>query len=414
MRVTVPYGSGDITAEIDRGNLGAIVRPNSVAAVDTAEALSHALSHPAGPRTFDEFLSDAEDIVVVVNDRTRSTPTSDILEHISPVIRNADLTFIVATGSHRAPSGDECRRILGPLYHEFSGKIAAHDARSATDMVRVGTTSRGTEVRMNRLVAGARKVVAIGSVQPHYFAGFTGGRKSFLPGVASYETIEQNHSHALSPEARSLVLRGNPIHEDMAEAVGLLRDSDIFSIQAVLDGDRRLHSVEAGDIAESFEVAAKKARRIYAVAIEEKADIVVAVAPYPPVDNLYQTQHALDNGRLALNDGGIIILVSECRAGVGNRAFIELAESVSTPDEALQKIARDGYRLGYHKTARMAEMSRWARMWAVTDLEPKVLESVFMRPFGSLQKAIDEALRIKGPTKVLFLTMANLTVPYVD
>ncbi len=414
MRVTVPYGNGHMTAEIDRGNLGAIVRPNSVAAVDTAEAVSHALSHPSGSYTFDEFLSDAEDIVVVVNDRTRSTPTSDILEHISPALRNTDVRFVVATGSHRAPSDDECRRILGSLYDEFSGRISAHDARSAADMVRLGTTSRGTEVRVNRLVARARKIVAIGSVQPHYFAGFTGGRKSFLPGVASYETIEQNHSHALSPEARSLVLNGNPVHEDMAEAVELLCDSDIFSIQAVLDGEKRLHSVEAGDITESLEVAAEKARRIYAVAIEEKADIVVAVAPYPPVDNLYQTQHALDNGRLALNDGGIIILVSECRAGVGNRAFVELAESVSTPAEVLEKIAREGYKLGYHKTARMAEMSRWASMWAVTGLEPEVLESVFMRPFGSLQEAIDEALRVKGPTRVLFLTLANLTVPHVD
>jgi nickel-dependent lactate racemase len=413
MRVEVPYGSGHLSIEIDERSFGGTVLPNEPEVGDEGQTLSDALSHPTGPKTFREFLSDARELVVLVNDRTRSTPTARMLEHIYPDIRNIETTFIVATGSHRPPTADECREIFGGLYDVCSRTVVVHDARKKEDMVHIGRTEYGTDVELNRRVAGAGKILVIGSVKPHYFAGYTGGRKSFIPGVASYETIEQNHSHALSPNARALRLEGNPVHEDMESALRLLDERDIFSIQAVLDRRHRIYAAAAGDIHESFHAAVRPSSDLASVPVERKAQVVVAVAPYPPVDNLYQTQHSLDNAALALEDGGIVILVSQCSGGTGNGAFIELASSVSTPEEALEKIA-EGYRLGYHKIARMAELSRWAEMWAVSDLDPEILRSVFMRPFDSLQQAIDQALAVKGSAKVLFLMAASLTVPRVD
>ncbi len=218
----------------------------------------------------------------------------------------------------------------------------------------------------------------------------------------------------MSSGAAALVLDGNPVHEDMTEALRFLTaDRDVFTILAVLDGRRRMGAVAAGDIEQAFLAATEISCEISAVRVESKADVVVAVAPYPPVADLYQSQHALENGKLALADGGVIILVTECRQGIGNPAFVELASSVSTPEEALDKI-HAGYRLGYHKVARMVETARWAEMWAVTDLDPRVLESIFMRPFASLQTALDEALAAKPDAKVLFLMAANVTVPRLD
>jgi nickel-dependent lactate racemase len=410
MRLDVPYGRSSVPIEVPDEALGGILYPNDVRPGDASDVLARALSTPNGPRTFREFLSDADELLVIVNDRTRSTPTARILDHIRGDIDRIPTSVIVAAGSHVAPTPEELREILGGLHDELRGRTVVHDARRSEDMVRLGVTSRGTEVRLNRRVIEAEKIVAVSSVKPHYFAGFTGGRKSFLPGVASYETIEQNHSHALSPDAQALSLRGNPVHEDMVEAVALLGDKDVFAIQVVLDREHRICCATAGDINDAFEAAVERSREISSVPVERKAGVVVAVAAYPPVDNLYQSQHALEHGKLALEDGGIIILVSRCHGGIGNRAFVDLASSVSSPEEALAKIL-EGYRLGHHKVARMAQTTTWAQMWAVSDLAPEILSSVFMRPFTSLQEAIDEALRIKGPTSVLFVMDATVTVP---
>ncbi len=410
MRVDVPYGRSSIPVEIPDETFGGALYPNEVRPGDEADILTRALSSPDGPKTLKEFLSDASELLVIVNDRTRSTPTARILGHIRDDIDGIRTSVIVAAGSHVAPTSEELREILGDLHDEFSERTIVHDARAPTDMVSIGTTSRGTEVRLNRRVVEAGKIVTISSVKPHYFAGYTGGRKSFLPGVASYETIEQNHSHALSPAACALTLRGNPVHEDMKEAVALLGDKDIFAVQVVLDREHRVCCAAAGDINDAFEAAAARSLEISSVPVERKAGVVVAVAAYPPVDNLYQSQHALEHGKLALENGGIIILVSQCRGGIGNRAFVDLASSVASPEEALARI-REGYQLGHHKVARMAQTATWAQMWAVSDLDPEILSSIFMRPFASLQEALDEALRIKGPTRILFMMDATATVP---
>lgn len=410
MRVDVPYGRSHVTIEISESNFAGAVYPNETGVCDERQSLADALSNPCGPTTFGDFVADAEDIVLVVNDRTRSTPTAMILEHIYPDIKNVPVKFVVATGSHRAPTQEEYREIFGSLYDVCKESVFAHDARRSEDMVHLGRTASGTDVRVNRHVAEAHRIVVVGTVQPHYFAGFTGGRKSFVPGVASYDTIEQNHRHALSPKARALALDGNPVHEDMAEAAGFLDREDIFCILTVPDAERRVSAITAGDIVESFGVATDRARALFSVGIEEKADIVVAVAPCPPINNFYQTQTALDNGARALRDGGILILVAECAGGVGNAAFIELAKSVSSPEQALERIGR-GYRLGHHKVARIAEISERAELWGVTALDPDILSSIFMRPFVSVQQAIDQALAVKGQARVLFLMAANLTVP---
>ena len=281
-------------------------------------------------------------------------------------------------------------------------------------MVHIGTSKSGTEMWLNKRGMEADKLVMIGSVEPHYFAGYTGGRKSFLPGIASYSTIEQNHKYALLPEAKALALDGNPVHEDMIDALKVIADKPIFSIQTVLDRDRKIYAATAGHIHKSFYAAIDKATEVFCVRIESKADIVVSVAPYPMDVDLYQSQKALDNGKLALKNGGILILVSKCRTGIGHDTFYKLLSACDTAQEVLDEIDR-GYKLGYHKAAKMAEIGVWAQMWGVTELPDDVMKNVLLKPFRSVQEAIDEAIKIKGDdAKVLFLMDGSITVPMIE
>jgi nickel-dependent lactate racemase len=255
--------------------------------------------------------------------------------------------------------------------------------------------------------------VIISSVEPHYFAGYTGGRKSFLPGIASFKTIEQNHKLALKQEARALALEGNPVHEDMIDALSTVK-KEIFTISTVLDKNHRIYAATAGDIYKSMEAAVSKAEEVFVAKIPEKADIVVSVVKFPSDIDLYQAQKGIDNAKYALKEGAILLLVAKCRMGIGEDSFVKLLSSADSPRDALDKIEKK-FVIGYHKAAKMAEVGLYAQTWAVTDLDPEILESIFIRPFSSLQEALDKAFEEKGKdAKALILLDGSLTIPHVE
>ncbi len=415
MDIQIPYGKDEkLLVSIPKKNVLAVVYPNVVHKQNESEILLKAIEHPINSKNFKKFLEDAKDVLFIVNDGTRPTPTKKVLDIIYDQIMDKNIKFIIATGVHRAPTQEEFDFIFGDYYNRLKGQIYIHDCKKDEDMVYIGTSKNGTEMYVNRMGMEAHKIVIIGSVEPHYFGGFTGGRKSFLPGIASRKTIEQNHKHALKLEAQALILDGNPVHEDMIDALKTIADKEIFSIQTVLDGERNLYGVTSGHIHDSFYAAIDKAKEVFCVKIPEKADIVVSVAPYPMDIDLYQSQKALDNGKLALKENGILIMVSKCRTGIGEPAFFELLSSCKSPQDALDKIAQ-GYKLGYHKASKMAEIGTWAEMWGITDLEDKDMNAVFIKPFHNLQEAIDKAIEKKGrDAKIIFLMDGSITVPIVE
>jgi lactate racemase len=413
MKVRVPYAKDGVEVEVEESRVCGIVEPNVVSVGDETTTIRNGIERPVNSSRFDEFIADARDLLFIVNDYTRPTPTAMILEVIYPRIKEKNAKFIIATGIHRAPTEEEFSFIFANYYGLLRDRIYVHNARREEDMAYLGVSSTGTEMYVNRLGVEAHKLVTIGSVEPHYFAGYTGGRKSFLPGIASYRTIEQNHRHALSPRAQALALEGNPVHEDMVDALKTIEGKEIFSIQTVLDGERRVYHCTAGHIHDSFQMAIERSHEVYCVDVKEKTDIVVAVAGYPSDVDLYQSQKALDNGKLALKDGGILILVSECRTGIGEQAYFDLLASSETPQEALRRIEQ-GYKLGYHKAAKMAEIATWAEIWGVTGLPRECMEQAFIKPCCGVQEALDAAIEKKGEkAKVLFLMDASLTVPRV-
>ncbi len=411
MEIAVPYIKDKLHVTVPDERVLGVVEPNDLRAEKSARDLvADAVSHPVGGKDFEAFVEGAEDLLVIVNDQTRPTPTRAVLEGIAPLLDKAETRFMIATGVHRGPTEDEYRHIFGDtLYERYRDKIYAHDARN-DEMVYLGTSRAGTEMYVNKMGYEAERIIVIGSVEPHYFAGYTGGRKGFLPGIASYRTIEQNHEHALDPGAKSLALEGNPVHEDMIDALNVVK-KEIFAVMTVLDKEHEIYSVTAGDINESFYAAIDKADEIFVADIPKKADVVVTAAKYPMDIDLYQSQKAIDNAKLALADGGIMILVSSCRDGVGEEAFVKLLSSSDTPEGVLEEI-KDGYKLGYHKAGKMAEVFMKGEVHAVTELDGDLLKSIFIEPEEDLQSAIEGALEKKGPNaQVLFLLDGSVTVP---
>ncbi|MBI5001301.1 MAG: nickel-dependent lactate racemase [Euryarchaeota archaeon] len=410
------YGKETVDVEIDQDV--EILHPRKYELRGEGELFEEALAHPIGMNKFGEFASFEKSLLVVVNDGTRPTPTARIIEELYHVLsKHPKVSFIVATGAHRGPTVEEYELIFGKYYEEFKDRIFVHDAKKDEDMVYLGTSSNGTEMYVNKMVTASDKILVIGSVEPHYFAGYTGGRKSFLPGLASYRTIQMNHKHALSNRARALALDGNPVHEDMTDALKNLKGIDVFSIQTVLTGDHKIFAVTAGDLHESFYAAVKEANKIFCVPFKKRGNIVLSMVPYPMDVDLYQSQKAIDNGQFALKSGGVLILVSRCTDGIGEKTYFELLSRCKTPQEALYKINKD-YKLGWHKAAKMAQTSVWAKVWAVTNLSPDLLRSINIESHPNVQGAVDEAIKfIKGKgekPRVILLSNGCLTVPVLE
>ena len=425
MKIDLPYLQRALTVEIPDDELLAYAEPREYCAgAGEAALLERALREPFGAKGKKgdapaAFLQGAASLLIIVNDATRPTPTAAMLAALLPALEQAQIadervTLLVATGGHRAPLEDEYEQILGPLYRRFRARCVHHDARDEAAMTDLGKTRNGTPIVLNKRLFEADAIIVTGSVEPHYFAGFTGGRKAFLPGVAAFRTIEANHKLALSPRARSLALEGNPVHEDMMDALPLIK-ARVFSFMTVLDKEQKAVYAAAGDIMASFYAAVDCARRIFCVDVPEAADIVISVAKFPMDIDLYQSQKAIDNGACALKDGGTLILVSSCRRGIGDETYANLLSSCANPAAALAKIETE-FKLGYHKAAKMAAVSQRAHISAITELPPAQLSAMFIESAPSVQEALDGArarCRKNGAARprILVLPDGCVTVP---
>jgi len=410
LKIEIPFGEGVESVDLDDRYVERVIYPNSAESGEEMDILRNAIENPLNSPNLESFLEGKENILLIVNDATRPTPTAKIMKIIYSALEGKSFKILIATGSHRAPTEEEYDFILGDLYEKVKDNIRVHDSKNS-ECFSMGKTPHGTEVFLNNLVREADAIIPVGSIEPHYFAGYTGGRKSFLPGVASHETITANHKLAISPDAQAMRLKGNPIAEELDYAEELLLKLNIFSIMTVLDSHHKTYAAAAGGLKESFEALIEKADEVFVVPIERQSDIVVTVAAKPTDIDLYQSQKALDNGKYALKEGGIIILVSACRSGVGSESFMDLLGSESTCQGVIDKLKKE-YKLGYHKAGKMAEIGIKAEMWAVTPLDDDMIGKAHMRPFKSVSEAIKEALKEKGEgAKVTFIMDGGLTIP---
>jgi len=413
MDVSFPYKDSQIHLHIDESVETRVLLPKTPeTSSNSKDQLLWLLERDSfNGKSFRHSLESIKKLLVIVNDGTRPTPTAQFLEVVCDELDEKEVNFLVATGAHRHSSVIELKRIFGHVYEQFKDRIIIHDARKDEDLCYVGTTSYKTEVFFHHLVKDSDGILVIGSVEPHYFAGFTGGRKGLLPGVSGFNTIEQNHRLALSEQAYAMNLDNNPVHLDMQESLEFLDDKQLFGIMAVLDGNHNVDLWTGGSLNDSFIEAATHAHEVFGVPIDKKADIVITVARYPSDINLYQSQKALDNAKLAVAEGGVILFVSPCIEGLGDEEFANLL-SVSASLKGVLDYISQTYVLGYHKAAKMAQIFESVTVYAYTEFEDSIITSLFMHPVHNLQIALDKVIKtISHPPVMYIMPDGGMTIP---
>mgnify|MGYP001074498162 CR=1 FL=1 len=349
-----------------------------------------------------QYFGNIKTLLIIINDQTRFTPSGLILSCLKSYLDKIDrIEILIATGAHRAPTENELRKILGPTYSKYKGVTRSHDGLDEDQHLYAGTLSSGIDIYLDNSVDIFDNILVIGSVEPHFFAGFTGGRKGIFPGVALKASIADNHVKAIDRDVQPLEL-DNAIHRDMDEVIDLLEGKNIFSIQTVHNPDRSIAGIYCGDIRESFNQAIELASEIYVRKADKLYDIVIA-AVNPPLDiDLYQIQKSFENTKFAVKPGGVCILISKCRDGIGPDDWLKLSSRYGSSKEVLRN-SQDARIFGFHKLYRPARFMESSRIFVVADVEDYIIKSVFLTPKADIQSAFNDAVRLLPPNPSMLI-----------
>lgn len=383
MEIDFTYGNGILTLDFPSNASVDIFQAESNSKPFTFADFKNEITHTQFNQLFnnDKFLC-------IVNDGYRNTPTPIILNWLSDIdarfLNKAD--FMIATGTHDAPTEKHYHKIFGDFYNQIQSRVKYHNAHDYDSLIKIGTDKFGEEVWINKAVVEYFSILIIGSVEPHYFAGFTGGRKSLFPGLSDIPTIERNHNMAISLDAAPLKIIGNPVAEHLESLLDLIDLSKIVSIQVVMDSKHEVVGCYCGSLGSSFEKAQLIAKKLYASKrIKKQYDIILAEI-LPPLDgNLYQAQKALEHCQGAVKDDGDLVVISACKEGIGSKFFYELAKNWDRENNK----PKDGkFRFGSHKLSRVNLMTKRINIYLYSEMNPKEVCQVFYEPLDNLQKFI--------------------------
>ncbi len=389
-RIELPYGKGTVLVDVPDRNLVGILEGSSPPELRLEEAFDEAWTHPIGIADPASLVKPGEKLVFVVTDHTRPTPTRTILpliwERLRSHVRAEDVTVLVATGTHRRSSDEELDRMFGDLRLKFC--FAFHDCDR--NLVEVGKSRRGTPILLDRVVAQADRVVTIGHIGMHYYAGYSGGRKNILPGVSGRETIEANHAQLTDPRCEGCVYEGNPISEEMVEAARLAKVD--FIVDVVLDAKGRVAKVVVGDLEEAHAAGRAFWDSLFQVRVHEKPDLVIVSAGGHPKDiDLYQAYKALYNAAKAVRDGGMVLLVAACPDQIGNGVFTDWVMRCQKPDDVFEVLRQEGFRLGGHKAVYLAKDLARSDVYLLSGLDEALARRFFLNPVHDAAEVVSIA-----------------------
>jgi len=398
--VKIPYGAGLIDVDIKGAELlerSTTKRDDKRDSKDASEVIQRAVKNPIGTKQLGEILAakgKGDNIVIVVDDHTRNAPTEMMLDALAEEIgqhKDKNVSLLVACGTHPPPSTGDLRRILGKYYrHNHSQfKVMIHDC-DAHDLVYVGTTARGTPVRLNRAYMDADIRILTGDITLHYYAGFGGGRKSILPGIASRETIRKNHALLIDERARTANIEDNPVHLDMSEAASFAPPD--FVLNTVADASGDVVAAYAGELNAVFTKGAAVAKELFLHKTGLFDVLVVSAGGFPKDRNLYQATKAIQNCYQAVVPGGKLILVAECREGIGDDYFEEWMNEYKSY-EAAEEAIRTNFVLGGHKAFYMRKVMKRVQLSIVSELDPDKLVRWGIQSYKSLSAAVEMELK---------------------
>ena len=416
--VWLPYGESDVCIRVPARNfLGSIEAKKVVGVSDPESEIKRALKEPIGSKRLMEIAKANQKVAIVVDDATRDAPSElmllPVLAELNSVgVKDEDITIIFGCGTHRVVNPIEAKKLLGK---EVISRIKtiSHNCKSE-DLVYIGKTkSHGTKVRVNRVFAEADLKILLGDVGFHYYAGYGGGRKSVMPAISCSQTIQNNHAMLLNSKARTGILEGNPVHEDMTEAAKLAKVD--FIVNVVTNSNGELVRAFAGDVEKAFYEAIKLVDELYRVTVDRRADIVVVSAGGHPGDiNLYQAYKGLDNALEVVKRNGTVILVAECPEGHGNQVFYEWMMRFGE----LKKVEREVKRhfvMGGHKAYYLLKALKNHAIILVSSLPDYYASDIFkLKTARAVNDAFKEALKISGSaSKVWVMPEGNHTLPSV-
>lgn len=419
MELYLPYGAGSLSLRIPKAHLRGVYRPQPVpACADLTAEIEQALAHPIGTQPLTEIVQPGQKVVVLVDDHTRETPAAQILPLLldglrAGGVRDEDVTILITHGTHRLSTEGEVQHKVGEeIYRHF--RIVQHQCTDESDHVYVGLTSRGTPVWINRLLVEADRRIGIGHIGPSPYAGYSGGGKLIVPGAASLDTINANHS--LVPLGFRQPGRVDlPCRLDIEEAAAMV-GLDLV-VDVVLCQDRQVTRVFAGAPTPTFQTGLALARQVYEVACPAGMDIAVT-AGYPYDLDLYQAVRAVEYADVVVREGGSIVLVAACLDGVGGEEFYRLmADRDKKPDDFLRDVVRRNGKvtfgvLGYN----LARIRTEKRLYIITDgISRTELEVMGFHPLHSLQEGVEALLRDYGPhARVAVFPMGSSTIPKAE
>ena len=403
--VLFPYGKNKLSYSFDERRLAGVLEPSIASYIpeaDGAELVSRAMACPTGSRVLSELSKGKKKVVIIASDHTRPVPSKLIIPPMLAEIREgnpqADITILIATGCHRGTTVDELVAKFGEEIVK-NEKIYIHDCDERDMLVNIGTLPSGGECEINRLAYEADLLVSEGFIEPHFFAGFSGGRKSVLPGVAGRKTVLANHCSEFidHPRARTGILDGNPIHADMLWAAKKAKLAYIVNV--VLDAEKNVIYAVAGDP----EAAHKKGTDFLfslcgAEAVE--SDIVITTnGGYPLDQNMYQAVKGMTAAEATVRRGGVIIMLAESGDGIGGDHFYhQLADEPDiskTMHEFLSR-GRDETVPDQWQTQILLRILGRASVIYVSEMPDDVVKEMHMIPAHSIGEAIGIAENIVG------------------
>lgn len=380
------------------------------------EEIIRALKNPIGASLSD--IKGAKKVVIVTSDLTRPVPNKLILPPLIAEleaigIKKEQITILIGTGLHRVSPKEEFAELVGEELAEEI-KIISHDAWDEENLVYLGKSSRNTPIIINRHYVEADAKIVLGVIDPHQFAGISGGAKGVVIGLGGEKLVQANHSMLTHPKASLGNLEDNPVREDIDE-IGEKIGVD-FIVNVVLNSKKEVVKAVSGHFIKAHRVGVEAARKTLQVELNQTADLVIAASGGFPKDvNLYQAQKALLHAAIAVKEGGTIILAAKCDEGVGEERFTETMKRSNTPQEILDNFSKEEFRVGAHKAYLWGTSLIKARVILVADgIDQETAKIMQVEKAETLQQAIDMVLEsLPENPKVYVMPKAPSTIPLI-
>lgn len=420
MRIQLDYDRDGIEIEVpEQCRLHVLEKTSTPGGTPEGHALGATLAEPSGTPRLSVLAKEARNACVVIPDVTRPLPLKSVLPPLlaeleAGGIARDNILLLIATGLHGPNEGETLVEMLGPEL-TATCHVANHDATKPDEHADLGMTTNGVRALVDQRLVEVDLRITVGLVEPHFMAGFSGGRKMVCPGVCAEETIQGFHSYEIlnSPKATNCCLDGNPVHRmstEIAEMVGIH-----FTLNVVIDTARNLHSAHAGALQPAFEAACASARGLTTAPIEEPADIVVVSAGGYPLDTTwYQAIKGLVAAQAAVRPGGVIIQAAGLRDGAGSAAFSSLFEQMESLDQFMAAIATPGrYFTEQWELQMFARVAEKARVLLYShNVPPETMARWFVESIPSVEEGLARALAaLGGEASVLVMPHGPYLIP---